>query len=481
MQFFDNNSYDMSPALEFGRYIQNISDRKILIIPQSHGGYPIANFQKESPVNGAGTTTNVYTDLINRITPLLQSPKFDFKGIFWQQGESDNTAALHPLYKREFARLMQTLKQDLGTHVPIFQMGMPESYAGVGNVLNATIASLDTTLWGVNNYFVTQSGLFRMNDQVHWENDEYRKIGIRAGKKIQQVVYGEYSVPEQPFLRVFPTGTDTATLEWEHIYSPYLSGLTDIKIYINGAYNSTLSNLITDHNNQYSVTITGVTLSSTNIQIAGVNAFGEGPKSSENSITYNSTAPTPTHWWKLDETTGTTITDSGTGGVNGTLTTDASSLTTTFAGDGGTGFDFDGTNVVNLAALITMSSESDWTIAWEAEDAPVNKIIFGDYGNAYNYVATFETLRFYTRYHLRNPTGFSNSGLKKNVIVCRNSTIRFYQNGTWDGVQKYGNTQFSIDTIGDGYESSFFRYTGKLKNLRIWKNTALNVDQIQSL
>lgn len=148
-----------------------------------------------------------------------------------------------------------------------------------------------------------------------------RAIGITNG----QIVLNTYgSGWNMPF-----TNTSISANTWYHAAAVFTSGTG--RLYLNGVDKGTKSlstNYVT-----YSRTVIGGMLYSASNHFNGlideVSVFNSVLSASDISDMYNSGAPTdisslsPVGWWRMgdnDSGTGTTVTDQGSGGNNGTLT-----------------------------------------------------------------------------------------------------------------------------------------------------------------
>ena len=494
MNFFDNNPEDMSPALEFGREIQQYVDptKNILIIPMSEGGYQIKFMQKYSDVAAQGSF-NHYNDMLDRLLPMLESPKFKLRGMYFQQGESDISNGRFEFYENRFLDMFSMLKNDLNTVVkdfPIFLGNVPYSWAFSDNPNNnrdelfALNEGFKRQFPDLNIHYIKSDGLQQMADQVHYKNEEYRRLGVRIAKKVAEQVYGINTVPEKPIVRVYPIDASNYFIEWSEIYTASDEGLTDVKVLVNGIENVVFSNLITDHNEQTSITVNDPTLNGATISIVAVNQYGDSPASDAKPVVFTATVPTPNRHYNLDETTGTTVVDAGTDGQNGTLTTDASNLTATFA-DAELGFDFDGTNTISIPE-IRLSGNTPYTICWDMEDVGLQEVAFGDASDAtFNYFSTFSTYRLYFNVSsIVTPDlgGIDNSGLNTYCVCSKEGAVKLYRNAIEISPSTYFvNPGWVINTIGDGLGSPAFYFKSKLKDFRLWDGVFLNPVQMENL
>ena len=487
MNFYDNNPEDMSPALEFGTEIINHTDKKILIIPMSEGGYQI-KFMRKNSVQTAQGQLNHYQDMLDRVLPLLQSPKFKLRGMYFQQGESDVIDGRYEFYNDRFRDIFTQLKPDLGSNFPVFLGNLPPSWAFSDNPNNnrddlfADNAGIRDLFNGLNFHYVPSDGLQTMKDQVHYTYTEYERLGVRVAKKVAEQVYSSNTPPEKPIVRAYILNSSTAFIEWSKIYTAHDEGLTDVKVLINGVENTGFSNLITDHNNQDTLTLTGLTFGNTYLQLVASNQFGDSPASDSVRLVYTATAPTPNRHYQLDETSGTVITDSGSDNQHGTVTTDASNLTATLA-DAENGFDFDGTNTVSIPEINVKGIET-YSICWDMEDVGNNEVAFGDpTDGTFNYYGTFSTFRMYfNSSSIVTPGSVDNTGLNTYCICAKRGALKIYRNAVEISPRTYFvHTGININTIGDGLGSPSFLFKSKLKDFRFWRGVFLNPVQMSNL
>ena len=470
-------SYGMGIDIANGMLDNIGANQKILIIPAAKGSTEIDQHMK-------GDATGYYTDLVERLNRVFAVPNFKPLAICWHQGESDTDDQDEvDTYEGKFNLLFFQLKQDVPElqFTPIIVGGMNPAwlegdatgrFVGIDNVLR----NLETNLRHHNVYFVTAKGCYELKDNIHFARSSLGRFAERFSSVVQQKTFGDGQLPEKPILRVHQTATDAGQLEWENIYSPV--PLTGINVYIGGVLNSTISNAI-DATTDSTYTVSSITISGVNITMSAVNENGEGPQSDAFNVTYSGTAPTPLHEYLLNETSGTTVNDSGTGGNDGTLSEDASNVTSTL--DGTNCFEFDRSQTIALASDITFNPDDSYTIHFEVETDLDNSMVLGEQATGYNYffMAPGEGVRAYWRYDNRQLSTTYLNTFHKYTFVVQDNYYRFYEDGT---LQETGhvNTQFLIDTIGAGHSAASLNFDGKIKEVRIW-DSALNPTQVSGI
>lgn len=128
-------------------------------------------------------------------------------------------------------------------------------------------------------------------------------------------------------------GTSIPTNQWAHVAITIESGVTNgTKWYVNGTAESSTSTFTINKSNTVAATIGRLGASSFNYgkgKIDEVGLFSSALSASDITAIYNSGVPasltsySPVGWWRMgdnDGGTGTTVTDQGSGGNNGTLT-----------------------------------------------------------------------------------------------------------------------------------------------------------------
>jgi len=420
LDHYDETAGSYGMALDVAYNLLNFikPHQKILIVPQAKGGSPITFFMK-------GNGTNYYEDSVTRLNNILSgNNNARLIAFCWHQGESDESNT--SLYVSRFDTIMNDFKSEIPrwNNVPVLVGGLSPTWL-VGNPtaqgIQDTIESLPTRLPAHNIHFVEAEGAFRMRDNVHFSRNALYTYAGRYANIVKNEVYDTCSPPEKPFIRLHQTSATGGILEWENVFS--ITALTKINVYIGGTLNSTISDAI-DPVNDNSYTISGVNISGVNITVSATNACGEGSQSDAINQTFSSSVPSALHEYLCNETSGTNVNDSGTGNNDGTLSEDASNVTTTL--DGTNAFQFDGTQSISLGSAITFDRDDSYTIHVEVEVDTDSKTLLGEQAQSYNYIyfTTSEGLRFYARHDFRKVATTFLSTFRKYTIVAQDGFFR---------------------------------------------------------
>lgn len=196
------------------------------------------------------------------------------------------------------------------------------------------------------------------------------------------------------------------------------------------------------------------------------------------------------HHWDLQETSGTTVTDS-VGSNNGTID---GSVTLGATGPGGSlikAADFSGTsqNPIALDSSVVLPAAGDWSFSiWVQTDvADAHGMLFGDTSNTDDH---FWLWSGSTKLQFRdnNNTGMNGTGLTSSVGVMRLHTVtnvgstKVTEHRIDDVVESTGtvNNNVSITHIGNGYSSTLYGINGKLSDFRIY-DSILSTSDIDAL
>lgn len=196
------------------------------------------------------------------------------------------------------------------------------------------------------------------------------------------------------------------------------------------------------------------------------------------------TSDNPVGYWKLDENSGSTAYDSGSGGNNGTITG-----ATAVSGRINGARNFSGTNDKVQTSDPIITGTGDFTIeAWiNSSVSSSTDYIAGNYGadscldGVEFYTTTSNTLRVYISGSVSS-TGTFNTNTWYHVAVTRSSgSIKLYINGAQDGS---GTLSSSIGgncnlAIGNGPNYTSERFEGKIDEVKAY-NYARSAQQIKA-
>lgn len=168
----------VGPGLSFGKAMAEADPNIVIgLIPCAVGGSPISVWRPHTYY--AATSVYPYDDTIARCR--VASQRGIFKGILWHQGEGDSNANDGPLYAQELTELIQRLRQDLcvrdlpfvaATPADAFIARRPESQFVIEAI--QTVARADDRV-----FWVSAAGLPCKNDQVHFNTEAARELGLR--------------------------------------------------------------------------------------------------------------------------------------------------------------------------------------------------------------------------------------------------------------------------------------------------------------
>lgn len=181
-------------------------------------------------------------------------------------------------------------------------------------------------------------------------------------------------------------------------------------------------------------------------------------------------------FYKCEETSGTTVTDSSTGGNDGTASRDLSNLTTTGRVDNGFNFQSASNDYIDTGAVLIPTSSDFSLSAWFTTTGAGTKTIFGQYLGSDStrtllYVQGGQAHFFVGGSNLISSISTTlNDGEWHHIVMTRNgSDIKLYIDNNEDDSGTYaGNIYQGANTmVGSGDGSSLY-FNGKLDDLRIF-------------
>jgi len=197
-----------NPALSFTRALRkNIpEDVGIGIICNARGGTYISQWQK-----GYTSETNdfdLYEKTVERTKAALEKGGV-LKGIFWLQGE---LCASKDGYLEKLNTMVENLRADLGVqaeNVPF----IASQFVPTKTVQNETISQIATVI--ENSDYISSEGTASIGDDLHFDAQSQRLLGVRYAEKIMKNVYNT---------------SMTAAQLYDSVYNN--SGLSDLSAYV---------------------------------------------------------------------------------------------------------------------------------------------------------------------------------------------------------------------------------------------------------
>ncbi|NLZ04839.1 MAG: sialate O-acetylesterase [Phycisphaerae bacterium] len=168
----------VGPGLAFGKAMAEADPNVIVgLVPCAVGGSPISVWRPQAHYPATGV--HPYDDAIARCR--IAGQRGVFKGVLWHQGESDSNAEDGPLYAQRLTELIRRLRQDLsapdllfvaGTPADAFIARTPDSRFVIEAIRAA--AKVDERV-----FWVSAAGLACKDDQVHFNTEAARTLGLR--------------------------------------------------------------------------------------------------------------------------------------------------------------------------------------------------------------------------------------------------------------------------------------------------------------
>lgn len=191
---FDRPYAAVGPGLSFGKAMA-ATDSSIYIglIPCAVGGSGIDSWRGP---NGNQTAGENYEQAVARCRNAMQNGVF--KGILWNQGETDCSEKGVQRYEEKLLALIEALRNDLGdstlpfiaAELPAFQVDRPDSTHQFHNnpyvdLINAKIKSLKNR---VHNYDVISSEhTDHKGDYLHYNSTSARLLGLRYAAAMRRM------------------------------------------------------------------------------------------------------------------------------------------------------------------------------------------------------------------------------------------------------------------------------------------------------
>jgi len=173
----------VGPGLAFGRAMAQADPNVVIgLVPCAVGGSPISVWKPQAYYPATGV--HPYDDAIARSR--IAKQRGVFKGVLWHQGESDSNAEDGPLYAQRLTELVRRLRQDLevpdllfvaGTPADAFVARTPESRFVIAAI--QAVAKADAKV-----FWVSAAGLPCKDDQVHFNTEAARQLGLRYAQAI---------------------------------------------------------------------------------------------------------------------------------------------------------------------------------------------------------------------------------------------------------------------------------------------------------
>ena len=296
----------------------------------------------------------------------------------------------------------------------------------------------------------------------------------------------------QPGARQSVTVNVGSTNVWRHYCASYDSGT--LSLYVDGALRNTATvTAPADSSYAFRIGAAGASATTNGLQgsIDDVRIYDHALGEDEVAALYKSSSLVG--HWKLNETTGTTASDSSGNGTTGTMGGSMTAQNNTFPGPIGNGMSFDGTDdVINLGNNYDLTGA--YTIcAWAMPQSNTTGYIFGKYNNT-------TSNGIFLRTGSTSTTGDSwtfgtsisdyieEEGLESDVwqhvcgVIDSTNTASLYKNATLLGTDTgwSGHTPNTRDaTIGNRYDNGR-PFEGAIDDVRIY-NRALSTEEIDHL
>lgn len=468
LEFIGNSATSMGMDVYLANQVQEATGRPIVASYTARGGTAIADFLPEPDQFG------LYADITSRNSNLNDFPRREIEFFTWHQGETD--ASNPSQYLTRLALLVDSLNARFGDipwfiGEPIFAYGNQiPSANNINKKLRAAPDSID------NLYFIPSAGIFGCGDAFHFDAPSYEKLAKRYAAKINDVVYRKRVAPERPVINLYFTGTTSAIVDYDYIYSTL--PIERVELYVADTL-FTYQRFPEQDDNGNFFEVSGVDLDGVDIYIRAKNAIGWS-HSDTITKTYNSSVPSPDYQWYCNETSGLTLADAGPSGNDATLSVDASTVTTTLLDSNA--LEFSGSQQAALSTPVTL--EDTFTVAYTV-DPGANTTFF--LGNASTGIAPALTKTKFGLYWQQDviqfPAIFNLQSAHQATIVIYGRRARFYVNGEYQGEAAVVNganpaQYITISELGKGI--GIF-YTGSFRNIRIWQGVALDPNQINQL
>lgn len=467
---------EMGMEVYMAQKVFDQNNRTILASYTAWGGEQISRFLP-------GSVSGFWDDFTSRNSTTNVWPRRKIEFFTWHQGESDVSSPNPSTYITKLQLLKDSVDAIwgdipwiIGEPLPSFGQ-KPSDELEIKLKLQQAPDSID------NVYFVPSWGIYGCQDYYHFDPPGYEKMGKRFGMKINDVVYHKREAPEKPHIEVYLSSTTAGVIRYDYIFST--TPIEKIVLYVNGSAVDSSAYPRQTHLGS-SFNYSGGTISGNNVWITAKNVKGTVYSDTVN-VTYSASVPAATHIWLCNETSGTAVDDSGSGNIDGTLSVNASTVTTTL--NGSNAFQFSNSQYILLSDTIEL--QDTVTIYFEAQPTN-NGAILGLYHDGLStFIIPNFTLssiqRFFlsygsTYFYAPTPT-VTGTANNKYCLVLTKFRGRLYVNSSLacEFPSLHGIGSFKILHLGSGQTVSFDKFAGKFRNIKIWQGTALSPGQIAQL
>lgn len=183
----------MGPAASFAEAVARNSRRPVLLVVNARGGTSIKSWLKDAPAGKFSNSRNedplrrgqdmpsFYDDALRRTKQALQYG--ELKAILWHQGESDSDSLKAAVYMDKLSTLVSDLREDLGVgeEVPFVAGEILRTHTNARH-FNPVISSISDYI--PNSACVSSEGLRPMPDNLHFDRESQRELGLRYAELI---------------------------------------------------------------------------------------------------------------------------------------------------------------------------------------------------------------------------------------------------------------------------------------------------------
>lgn len=188
----NNTSEKMNPALSFSRAVAKYApeDTAIGIICNAHGGTTIEQWSKGFTATETRKDFDLYEKAVERAQAAIAAGGI-LKGILWLQGES---CAAKEGYLTKLKAVADNLRADLGYTAEEVPFIVSQVIPG-RDVQNAVFASVAGVI--DNSDYISSAGTTSIGDNLHFDAQSARLLGLRYAEKILAKNYGVTKTEEE--------------------------------------------------------------------------------------------------------------------------------------------------------------------------------------------------------------------------------------------------------------------------------------------
>ncbi|WP_154648031.1 sialate O-acetylesterase [Pedobacter arcticus] len=178
----------LSPVYTCSRKIAQVTGKSIGVVSNARGGTRISWWQKGY---SGENDFDLYENAIARAKAALATkPGSKIKGIFWHQGEGDNSTQASAVYMKELTSLIADLRKDLGDNTIPFIAGEVGQWKNRGMGVNPVIRTIKQNIPYTD--WVSSKGLTSINlpkNDPHFDTYSQRVFGERYADKALELIY----------------------------------------------------------------------------------------------------------------------------------------------------------------------------------------------------------------------------------------------------------------------------------------------------